>query len=690
MARKKATASATAESPMRQLALDFFRMFGATAHANGNKGPVTVELTPALEAHFGKPALSLVFSTAELSPYHDLVAYGSRVFDRMVAYIANHGSLVRLALPNHFPELASNRLPAELTLANCDLTHSAGKNGWRYLVQFNFHISYRADDKREEIFQTALDEDGGPTPNMPDLLAQTTPAGEETATLKLESLVELAQQAEKQALLYADRQCAEIEREVLPRLHAILSRLVTYYEQQALEIQERSGDPDHANNQRETLRSDLQRKIAEELENHRLRVAATLFSLAQVAQPAWEQTLSLRSRAGGTTLKLPLSRNLFTGQMELPVCHACTTATAIIGVCAHEHVNCPNCLACCHACARDVCLECGVQGCSVCKQSLCQDCAVVCPACGQWACAEHASRCPICQETTCLACQATCAQCGVRQCQNHLVADYLAPGVWLCVTCAVTCPHCQRPTAQTATCAFCGQVFCKGCTARCIVCDQVFCQPHLLQDQVNREAVVCKNCARPCPNCGLQTASLQACAECGALRCSVCLQGCTECGTMVCADHAERCSLCGRLHCAAHSDYCHVDGKVVCTAHGFECPVCAKMVCHAHQKFCTICNMAYCPDCYNAKESRCATCEQLSEAQRVNLATEPVSKDPDIAALATAYNWHAIQNRTYVIYLGHRLIGQMLLVAKHNGDVMYTKHVKPLDIVFRWGRQWFG
>jgi hypothetical protein len=688
MARKKTAPKAPPESPLRQLALEFFRLFGADVHANGS-GPITVALTPELAAHFGKPALSLVFSTAELSPYHDLVAYGSRVFDRMMAYIANHGSMARETLPAHFPELAGSRLPGELTLAGCDLAHSSGKGGWRCLIQFNFHISYRADDKREEVFSVALDEDGQPAPNMGDLLAQAAPAAAEVGAPKLESLIELAQQAQKLALFHADQQCGEIEHDILPRLHAILSRLVTYYEQQALEIQERGDDADYAANQRQALRGDLQRKIAEELENHRLRVAVTLFSLAQVMQPTWEHSLTLRSRAGGASLKLSLTRNLYTGQLALPVCHACELPTAVVGVCAHEHVSCPTCLAHCHACARDICLECGVQGCTVCKELLCQDCAVTCPACGQWACREHAARCPVCQETTCFACQDACAQCGVRQCKSHLVADYLAPGALLCSACAVICPHCGRPSAQTAHCDFCGQVFCRGCTDACYACGKIYCQPHLLADPINGGAV-CKRCVIPCPHCGMETASLTICAVCGVKQCTSCLQGCAECGTMVCEDHRERCTLCGRLHCELHSDRCHMDGKTVCVAHSFACPVCGATVCHAHQKFCVVCSMAYCPDCINLDNGVCATCQQLEDSEPINLAQEPAGHDPDVAALATAYTWRAASNRTYVVYFGTRLMGQMTLVAGHDGKVVHTAHVKRLESLIKWGRRLLG
>lgn len=736
MARKKTTAPTPADSPLRQLALEFFGLFGAAVRPDG-AAALTVDLTPELTAHFGKPTLSLVFSTAELSPYHDLVAYGSRVFERMMTYIANHGSMARAALPSHFPELAVSRLPGELTLAGCDLTHSAGKRGWRHLIQFNFHISYRADDKREEIFSAALDEDGAAAPNMNDLLAQATGAGADEVppeaapstasetephpasetepqvaadtepdasseatpktprkaslktSLSMEGLIALAQRAQELALFHADQQCGEIERDILPRLHAILSRLVTYYEQQALEIQERSDDPDYAGNQRQALRADLQRKIAEEIENHRLRVAVTLFSLVQVLEPTWDHALTLRSKADGTILKLPLTRNLSTGKLTMPVCHACDLPTAVIAVCAHEHVSCPTCLAHCHACARDICLECGVQGCTVCKQMLCQDCAVTCPACGQWACHEHTARCLICQETTCFTCQDTCAQCEVRQCKTHLVADYLAPGALLCANCAVVCPHCQRASRQTALCDFCGQIFCQGCTGACSACGKVYCRPHLLTDRVSG-ALVCKRCAAPCPHCGLETASLTTCAVCGVTQCASCLQGCAECGTMVCAEHRERCSLCGRFHCEQHSDRCHMDGKTVCIAHSFACPVCGDTVCHAHQKFCVVCSMAYCPDCINLDNSVCATCQQLEDAAPINLAQEPVAHDPDVATLATAYTWRSARNRAHTVYFGTRLMGQMTLVVRHDGMVVHTSHVKGLESLIRWGRRLLG
>lgn len=100
--------------------------------------------------------------------------------------------------------------------------------------------------------------------------------------------------------------------------------------------------------------------------------------------------------------------------------------------------------------------------------------------------------------------------------------------------------------------------------------------------------------------------------------------------------------------------------------------------------------MAYCPDCINPDINVCATCQQLDESELINLAQEPVGRDPDVAALATAYSWRAASNRAYTIYFGTRLMGQMTLVARHDGKVVYTAHVKRLESLLKWGKRLLG
>ena len=524
---------------------------------------------------------------------------------------------------------------------------------------------------------------------MPDwgaLLAQAEPLPADSETPKHDTLVALAEEARRRAVFYADQQCATIEEEILPRLHKTLSRLVSYYEDQALEIQDRYDEPWRAEEQRAQLRADLQRKVAEEVENHRLRVTVTLFSMAQLIEPVWEHVLHLRQQPEDETVRLPVVRNLFTGALLPPLCHVCAAPTLAIGLCAHGHISCPDCLAHCHACQRDLCLECGLQGCSSCKELLCVDCAVVCGACGQWACAEHSVRCPVCQEPTCFTCQDTCAGCGTRQCRSHLVADHLATAHLLCSRCAIICPQCAQPSAQTATCDYCGQVFCQACVQRCIACGGLFCLTHTLSAPLEGGSV-CKRCLIACPHCGGETIKVSSCAMCGRVGCRACLVACAECGTMVCEAHSEVCHVCHRPHCSWHSDYCMVDQQPVCSAHALACPGCERSVCPSHRQSCAVCALDYCPDCMDEERRVCHTCQQLEEAEPVDLHLEPISADADVAALAGRYTWRSVRNRRYTIYLGARLLQQVTLVATHDGQLVHTNHPPRAERFTGWLRK---
>ncbi len=677
------TASAIDHS-LHDLALDAFGLFGARV-SPVRHGALHVALTPELTEHFGKPDLQLVFSAAHVSPYHDLMAYGSRAFDRLMAYITHHGSFIRHTLPDRYPALATRGLPDGVTLVNCHTTRVTTRRTGRFLCQFNFHVSFRADDKREELFAVALHENGETIPDWPALLEQSLPTVVDGVELRDDVLVTLAEEARRRAIYYADQQCATLEQEILPRLHKTLSRLVSYYEEQALEIQDRSDEPWRAEEQRAQLRTDLHRKMAEEIENHRLRVTVTLFSVAQLVEPTWEHVLHLRRQADDDSLRVPIARNLFTGTLEPPLCHVCDTPTLGIGLCANGHITCPDCLARCHACARDLCLECGLQGCSSCKELLCSDCAVVCGACGQWACAEHCARCPTCQETTCFTCQDVCAGCGTRQCRSHLVADHLATAHLLCSRCAIICSSCARPSAHTATCHYCGQVFCQACVQTCIACGNTYCPAHVMAAPLE-SGPVCKHCLITCPHCGTEAVTVARCVTCGLEGCRACLVPCAECGTMVCDAHRQVCGQCRQSTCELHSDRCLVDDEPVCSRHVLFCPGCERGVCHPHKQVCRVCTLDYCPDCMDSERAVCHTCQQLEEAELVDLRHEPIGADADVAALADRYTWRSVSNRRYTIYYGIRRLQHVTLLATHDGQLVRTVHHRNIERIAGWLR----
>ena len=137
-------------------------------------------------------------------------------------------------------------------------------------------------------------------------------------------LTRLAELARKYAIYHADLQCNTHEAEILPRLHKALARLTTYYEQQIAEVYD-SHDP--AGTKRAVLEADLARKIAEEVENHRLRVSVRLFGYAVVEVPYAVANMTLSD--GGTEALVQVGRNLFDGGLNRPSCHSCATLPVV-------------------------------------------------------------------------------------------------------------------------------------------------------------------------------------------------------------------------------------------------------------------------------------------------------------------------------------------------------------------------
>ena len=182
----------------------------------------------------------------------------------------------------------------------------------QWLFVFHWRITYRADDKRQELYSVVVDEDGRRVPlvgepgaggqgqppglDLAQLLADGAPPALERneeghvlppKLLPLGHLTRLAEAARRYAIYHADLRCVTHEAEILPRLHKSLNRLIGYYQQQIEEVYD-SHDPD--GEKRRALEADLNRKIAEEVENHRLHVQVELIGYVALERrlPSWK------------------------------------------------------------------------------------------------------------------------------------------------------------------------------------------------------------------------------------------------------------------------------------------------------------------------------------------------------------------------------------------------------------------
>jgi hypothetical protein len=367
----------------------------------------------------------------ELSPVEDLLSYGSRTFDQMISLLANRGEATQLALPTLVALGADGQPTFPLPLHRCRLVEIEVQAGDMPFYVFNFRAVYLSDEKQEEFMTLALDAPGQPHPTTAATLArlETFMAPDQPTSIEREKLGRLLDQATELARQQADARAAEMERALQPRLQKVLLRLTTFYQRLAAEVD--TGDPAQDETVRADLQRDLARKIADELESHRLRVTLWPLSYAIISTPLAHYQLTLATRH--TQQTLALVQNLHTGGLEDFTCRHCQQPLDHLALCDQEHAVHPACLATCQRCERDICQACGIQACALCNNSVCRDCVAACAHCDRWLCAVHIAACAICGQAYCtdhsFRCrwceQLYCVQCSIAgECQTcHAALD---------------------------------------------------------------------------------------------------------------------------------------------------------------------------------------------------------------------------------------------------------------------------
>lgn len=682
--------------------LGFFEFFGAQlTHVNGKQpSSVQVQLTPDLAGHFGRSELQLCFQQAALSHGQDLVTHGSRVFDRIMTYLELRGALAFQRLPSRFgggEELLKAVRPVNAGIANLKMQEQI-----QHLYAFNWRITYRADDKREEFYTVLLDESGArlplpedanPTPDAIDLNqlcrdAEAVPPEkndeEQWVPARLPpmtQLVRLAESARKYAIYHADLRCVSHEAEILPRLYKALNRLTLYYQQQIEETHD-THDPD--GEKRTALEHDLERKRQEEIENHRLRVQVKLVSYLIFQVPVAVADITLSD--GQQERAVRVRRNRYNGALRRPTCHACGAETTAIALDRNGHVTCDNCIQQCGSCQAIVCTTCGVTACPVCGQQNCESCGSNCWACGERACTAHSSSCPVCGDNVCHRCQAECAHCGVRQCRSHLRIDQVRASQGaadlICATCAVRCLGCQQYSAQLGLCSASGQRFCANCLVTCTSCGQQF--GTSFYQQIDGQPY-CRNCLDECPTCHQATPHIAPCPTCGQAACPHCGARCATCGQLFCQEHTHSFSSCAHCFCTDHAAHCHICHSAVCVVCEPPCGICEQAYCQQDKGVCLQCGCTYCRECIR-RSGLCDTCALFEQAAvRVDLQDEPCATDPSVAPLIRHYYWRRSANTRYTLYIGEgALLARIVLITKFEGDkqkVVSVRRVGPLEAI---------
>ncbi len=725
MARRKT--SPAAPPPDQTLFLfstDFFQLFGAQVIAGGPPEARTLDvaLPPDLAEHFGRPQLSLYFHGAEAQAGQELVAHGSRAFDRMLALLEGRSAFALLRLPSRVQ--GGEELLAALRPLNASIRDLRLQEQPQWLFVFHWRLTYRADDRRQELYSIVIDEDGRRVPLLGDATGDTGSTGAADGTRgvlsvppldlaqmladgeppvlerneeghilppklpPLTHLTRLAETARRYAIYHADLRCVSHEAEILPRLHKSLNRLTSYYQQQIEEVYD-SHDPD--GEKRRGLEADLNRKIAEEVENHRLHVQVELIGYVAVERPS--AVLEMVLTDGKVSSPVRVVQDRYSGALRRPLCHSCGAPMPAAAVDQGGHLICDNCIEQCRTCGEIVCSKCGVESCPVCGGRNCANCGRTCWACGGRACGDHISRCPTCGDEVCHACQVECSACGVRQCRSHLYADAVVAGnpakdkggevQLICPACAVRCPACNQYSVQIGTCAISGQRFCRNCLVTCAECERSIGPGFFAISPINRKPY-CQGCQHECPSCGRVTPAAVACAACGSEGCPACRPRCSACTKPLCTEHGTHLEHCGHVLCAEHVGVCALGGEAVCGACSKPCAICGRAHCAEHTRVCVLCNQEYCSDCVRIN-GRCDTCVEVAKegTPAVMMDLEWLSL-PEVRKLIPLYKWVAESNARYTIYYGEgAMFNAAVIVVEDTGTAEKVVHTRRISLVDR-------
>ncbi len=174
--------------------------------------------------------------------------------------------------------------------------------------------------------------------------------------------------------------------------------------------------------------------------------------------------------------------NFFDGSIIPPKC-ACGNEINQGLLCNNFHLTCEDCFYQCKECKIDICHQCDMKKCKICKEGLCQEHYYECDSCKEkdyinyYVCNEHLFECNQCHKKICQNCSTTCHICG-----NHICKSNKECSVYCYVCKEYVCPE------HTIQCDICGKSVCINDTDICNICHQRYSKNHL----VNGKCETCR------------------------------------------------------------------------------------------------------------------------------------------------------------------------------------------------------
>ncbi len=447
---------------MKEFVESFFRTYGAEVEACN--GEIVVQLRDELRDLFEQDALRLVFDARDVDEDSELVTHGGYILSAIHSFLQDKGVKVIGRLPDRHP-FDRDEMKPSLIVQGGRITDFRAKKDRTADCVFYFKVTFLSDEKSEKLYAVGTDRHGALfdaeeyyTDDV--ILKDIVPLAQKgSIDLTRKDIEKLFRDCLKSASERARSEAAELQREVLQRLHRSVTRIKGYYTAQIQELhRNQSGYEDR----RLAIEREQQHKLSEEISNHRIRIVLKLINLHIVERTETLVTLTVQP-AHGDPVEHVVQFDHFTGLLDYGTCPSCRMAMDTLVLTEAGEIACPKCTTTCHACGRISRDLHRVAVCQICERPTCDRCAHACTQCGKRICADHAHACAIGHEISCDECNTQCEECGKPLCKEHVFVC-AASGASVCFEHRVICTKCRRVySSRTVARLKKSERICTGC-----------------------------------------------------------------------------------------------------------------------------------------------------------------------------------------------------------------------------------
>ncbi|NUM81116.1 hypothetical protein HUU42_09945 [bacterium] len=382
---------------------------------------LSVALSDELKEVFGQDALKLVFEAEDVNEDAELVTHGSYVLNTIYNLLQDRGVKIvsKLAEQN---KPTKERIDQLLRIDNGDVISMKLKKDRAVDVVFNFKVTFLSDEKSEELFSIGIDQrntvfDAGAYYTNDVLSNSLTSLSQKGAIEISRKDIELQfRQCLKAVSQRAQDQGKLLQNDIHKRLHHNVSRIKGFYTAQMQELHR--NQPSYEE-KRMVLQRELDHKLKEEINNHKLRIVIKLLSYHVIERAETDVMLKLKPNHLDMELELPVVFDHYTGEIDYGPCPGCRLEMDKIILSSNGKIGCSHCIFTCKACKKTYTDTSKALNCHICDAAICHDCAITCSQCGHASCDEHSHACDIGHEIMCDQCLTTCTECGKKLCEEH-------------------------------------------------------------------------------------------------------------------------------------------------------------------------------------------------------------------------------------------------------------------------------